>query len=445
LLLVMTFIAPVVAVGVVPGVASAASFTVLYRFQGDGDGWRPATAPTQGGGGVLYGMTAGGGGTLCPPGMPGPKECGTVFTLTPPAPPGNRWRKTTLYRFQGGSDGVVGFGFPQGGPVVGNDGFPYGTTYSGGTGSGTAFKLTPPGGPGRPWQETIIHNFAGGSDGSGPWNPLVIGADGAYYGSTQTGGSPNCFGGSGCGTLFKLTPPAAAGGAWKETVLYRETQAGLLPNPGLTPFGGAFYLTTQGGGDSGCGSVSRLVPPATSAGHWRSEILYGFPAPKPGDCFGRTPGIPLYGVLVERGVIFGATTGGFAPNKVTGGTVFMLTPPTKPGARWNIEIVHEFPPQSRTDGHLPSGALVEGPHGVIFGTTAFGGSGPCSGGCGTVWQLTPPTTAAGRWSEKILHDFQGPDGASPVSISAGANGVLYGTTGGGGDSSGDGTVFEIVP
>jgi uncharacterized repeat protein (TIGR03803 family) len=149
-------------------------------------------------------------------------------------------------------------------------------------------------------------------------------------------------------------------------------------------------------------------------------------------------------VLVEPGIIFGTTTGGFLPNPVTGGTVFALTRPAKPGARCNIEILHEFRLQSRADGRYPSGALVAGANGVIFGATAAGGSGPCSGGCGTVWQLTPPATAGGPWAEKILHNFHGPDGDSPVSISAGANGVLYGTTGFGG-SGGNGTVFEITP
>jgi hypothetical protein len=127
--------------------------------------------------------------------------------------------------------------------------------------------------------------------------------------------------------------------------------------------------------------------------------------------------------------------------------VFALTPPAKPGARCDIEILHAFP-QSPADGYFPSGALVAGGHGAIFGAAVRGGSGPCSGGCGTVWQLTPPATVGGPWTETILHDFQGPDGAFPVSISAGANGVLSGITPDGGSASGNGgsgTVFEIIP
>jgi hypothetical protein len=333
--------------------------------------------------------------------------------------------------------------------VLGADGSLYGTTESGGTGScingcGTAFKLTPPGGPGKPWNETILYHFKGGSDGSIPWNALVEGADGAYYGTTAEGGNPSCFGGYGCGTVFKLTPPARPGGAWKEAVLYRYsvTKAGFFPNPGLTLFRSAFYLSTPGGGD--CGTVSRLVPPPKPAGSWQSEVLYDFPVPKPGPaaCFGRYPAFPN-GLLVEPGVIFGNAAGGVVVNQVPVGIVFALTPPAKPGAQWNIEILHEFL-QSPAGTSIPTGApLVAGRHGVIFGATSQGGSGPCSGGCGTVWQLTPPTTPGRSWTEKILHDFQGPDPASSVAISAGANGVLYGITGG--CCSDNGTVFEIVP
>jgi hypothetical protein len=218
LLFVMTFITPVMVAGVVSAAASAASFTVLHRFSGGSDGWRPVTALTQGQDLALYGMTAGGGGAACPPGNPGPPECGTVFKLTPPGGPSEGWRLTTLYRFQGGQrDGVVGFGFPEGGPVLGEDGSVYGTNLQGGIfGVGTAFKLTPPSGPGKPWRETILYNFVP-IDGS-PWNSLVAGADGAYYGISQGGGSPNC-GFSGSGTLFELTPPAGPGGAWTEAAL----------------------------------------------------------------------------------------------------------------------------------------------------------------------------------------------------------------------------------
>ncbi len=58
-----------------------------------------------GSGGVIYGTTEFGGsfnGYQC-----GTTPCGTVFSLTPPSSPGAAWTKTTIYDFQGNSDGFL--------------------------------------------------------------------------------------------------------------------------------------------------------------------------------------------------------------------------------------------------------------------------------------------------------------------------------------------------
>jgi uncharacterized repeat protein (TIGR03803 family) len=42
-----------------------------------------------------------------------------------------------------------------------------------------------------------------------------------------------------------------------------------------------------------------------------------------------------------------------------------------------------------TDGNAPVGALVLGTNGDFYGVTEFGGTGTnCSGGCGTVFQIS---------------------------------------------------------
>jgi uncharacterized repeat protein (TIGR03803 family) len=75
--------------------------------------------------------------------------------------------------------------------------------------------------------------------------------------------------------------------------------------------------------------------------------------------------------------------------------------------------------------------------GNLYGTTFAGGSYVCSGGCGTVFKLTPSGT------ETVLYRFTGGDGANPTAgLIADASGNLYGTTNGSG--SGNGTVFEIA-
>jgi len=82
-------------------------------------------------------------------------------------------------------------------------------------------------------------------------------------------------------------------------------------------------------------------------------------------------------------------------------------------------------------------------NGVLYGTTSGGGS----AGCGTVFKLAPPTAPGGTWTETILHSFtdQNGDGATPVAaLALSSTGVLYGTTSAGG-TAGKGTVFAIVP
>jgi uncharacterized repeat protein (TIGR03803 family) len=105
--------------------------------------------------------------------------------------------ETILRRFKE-TDGD-GYG-PNAGLVLGPNGAIYGTTRNGGTsGLGTIFELAPPASPGGNWTETILHSFAGGSDGYQP-NEVVLGSNGTLYGTTWYGGT------SGYGTVFSLTP-----------------------------------------------------------------------------------------------------------------------------------------------------------------------------------------------------------------------------------------------
>jgi uncharacterized repeat protein (TIGR03803 family) len=95
------------------------------------------------------------------------------------------------------------------------------------------------------------------------------------------------------------------------------------------------------------------------------------------------------------------------------------------------------------DGAAPQG-LVAGPHGALYGATAYGGT----SGYGTVFQLTPPSAPGEAWTETVLYRFtnytNNGDGANPfASPVVGANGELYGTTSAGGD--GLGTVYELAP
>lgn len=96
------------------------------------------------------------------------------------------------------------------------------------------------------------------------------------------------------------------------------------------------------------------------------------------------------------------------------------------------------------DGVEPLGGLIFDAAGNLYGTTANGGSGPCNGRCGTVFELSP--LIGGSWSEKILYSFaDGEDGVEPISsLVFDASGNLYGTTVSGGAHR-YGTVFQLRP
>lgn len=105
------------------------------------------------------------------------------------------------------------------------------------------------------------------------------------------------------------------------------------------------------------------------------------------------------------------------------------------------EKVYSF--QDSPDGAVASAGVTFGPDGALYGTTLFGGSGPCPGGCGTVFRLTK--TRAGV-TETVIHTFQGElaDGQTPTSsVAFDAAGNLYGTAEGG--MHGCGIVYELSP
>jgi hypothetical protein len=113
----------------------------------------------------------------------------TVFTLLAPhsiaqGPPPPVL--SAIHTFTGSpADGAN----PQAG-LVRSEGIFYGTTVSGGTatacffGCGTVFSLTVPSTAGGAWTEQIICSFTSGSDGSNPSSGLVVGKDGVLYGET---------------------------------------------------------------------------------------------------------------------------------------------------------------------------------------------------------------------------------------------------------------------
>ena len=100
------------------------------------------------------------------------------------------------------------------------------------------------------------------------------------------------------------------------------------------------------------------------------------------------------------------------------------------------KVLHAF---NGKDGADPSADLIFDAAGNLYGSTEQGGAyGP-----GTVFKLTP--NADGSWTESVLHSFNGSDGQLPkAGLIFDAAGNLYGTTSEGGTHN-FGTVFKLTP
>ena len=180
--------------GAVYKLDKAGNFTLLYTFGGL-DGEYPDSALLFDADGNLYGETGDGGSSIgCQSG------CGVVFELSP-----NR-TETVLYNFCSLSGCADGAG-PRGNLVRDKAGSLYGITNVGGAYSdcnggtcGTVFKLD------TARNETVLHNFTGGTDGEFPYAGLVMDWAGNLYGTAANGGDLNCDPPNGCGVVFQITP-----------------------------------------------------------------------------------------------------------------------------------------------------------------------------------------------------------------------------------------------
>jgi len=419
--------------------------TVLYSFTG-ADGASPQAALIRDGEGNLYGTTAFGGldSSYCQ------FYCGVVFKLD------KAGNETVLYSFTGGADGLSPFGGlvrdDEGnlfGTTTGGG--------SASLPAGTVFKLEPPAQPGGTWTETVLHSFcsaANCTDGNTPYVGVIRDDKGNLYGTT-VGGGEGCTDYGGCGVVFKLDRKGNETVLYSfcPTGGYGNCTDGQSPNAVIQDAAGDLYGTTEyGGGDlascgGGCGVVFKLAPPAQAGGAWTETVLYSFTG-------GTDGGEPFASVIQDAaGNLYGTTSGGGDPacslNYFPGcGVVFKLAPPAQAGGAWTETVLYSF--TGGTDGGYPVGGVIQDAADNLYGTTLFGGldSSYCSFDCGVVFKLD----TAGN--ETALYSFTGlADGNNPYSgLIQDAPGNLYGTTGYGGDFSGTfcqgntgcGVVFKVA-
>ena len=273
-----------------------------------------------------------------------------------------------------------------------------------------------------------IHEFTGSPDGAIPVG-LIAGSGGALYGTTVSGGA------HGYGSVFELQPPSTPGAPWTETVLY--SFAGYSAGDGEVPAGppafglnGALYGVTDSGGYFAGGAAFELAPPSVAGGAWTETVLASLLGP--GYC-------PCLGVVMGSGGEFYAETITYLwPDY---GEVFATVPPTSSGGSWTLSNIYVFPVDSAGVGRVPVGLTIS-PAGVLYGATTYGGS----SGAGVIFELLPPTTPGGAWTEDNLYEFTGgTDGDAPLQPPVQASdGDLYGTTSGGG-VNGTGVVYKLTP
>lgn len=323
---------------------------------------------------------------------------------------------------------------PNGSLVLDRSGNVYGTTFYGGPGScsygcGTVFKLSH---QGSQWTLAILYDFRGGADGAHPWAGVTFGPDGALYGTTNGGGNPQCqnefF--TGCGTVFKLTPPAticrAISCPWTKTILYSFNGGSDGGGPeGALVFdhSGNMYGTTYYGGQGsgyGNGVVFEVSP---SPGGWTESAIHAFAGGSDGSD-------PENGVVLDSaGNVYGSTYLGGANNL---GVVYELS---YSSSGWTEAILYTF--SGNSEGPHPDGLVLDA-HGNIYGPTFAGGD----QNDGEVFELQP--TGDG-FTYSVIYIFQAPNGG-PGSIAALAldsAGNLYGSGSGGTD--GYGIVYELSP
>lgn len=352
--------------------------------------------------------------------------------------------ETVLYNFSGATDGSG----PTAGLVADSAGNLYGVTLSGGITTGNCTNNQgcgvvfelSPDGTGG-WTETVLHTFTGGFDGSEPATTLLLDAAGNLYGTTLSGGNVTNKDCSPYGCGVVFELSPTADG-WTETVLYAfHFTDGERPTSLIRNAAGNFYGTTVLGGSLNAGTVFRLSPGSTG---WVHSLLYNFP----GGTGGEQPSGLVFG---PAGSLYGTVAYGGVGDEVNCGNQgcgFVYKLASGSGGGWHETTLYTF--TGGADGGVPNGLILDA-SGRLYGTTFSGGNPPCGGkiGCGVVFRLL---SGVSGWRESVIYAFTGTNGKNPMAnLFEDASGNLYGTTTEGGiknsncDASGCGLVFKLAP
>jgi uncharacterized repeat protein (TIGR03803 family) len=325
--------------------------TTLYSFTGGKDGSNPQAALMADSAGNLYGTTLTG----------GINGQGVVFELVRHKHNG-KWTYQRLWTFTGGNDG----GAPAGALTMDSAGNLYGTATQGGTGVvGTVFELSK-GSTKANWNESVLYNFTGNSDGGEPMGNVLLGSDGNIYGTTAGYGANNY------GVVYRLTAPQS-GGSWGFSVLhaFQGGADGEVPRDGLIQDASGTLYGATAGFDNSYGNVFQM---STDGNNYK--VIYTITGGQ-----GFTGNGPWQTVsLGADGTIYGTT---FADGQSSFGEVFQLTPNA---GTWTSKVLYTF--LGGANGQYSYSKPWINKVGRLYGTT-YGAAGQSGFFPGTVWQIKP--------------------------------------------------------
>jgi len=355
------------------------SVTTIHQFNTLDEGQTPQAGLLLASDGKFYGTTKfGKRGTL--------DTTGTIFRINQD---GSGF--TVLYRFAAFTSANVAASpvntdgaYPTAELIEGPDGLLYGITSAGGpNGTGAIFKIAK---DGSGFQ--LLHTFsaitttatdtvAKNAEGTSPSSPMLVGADGKFYGTTSAGGV------NGRGTIFRIN---FDGTGFQLIHTFSETTAdattallknadGATPDAGLINGNDGFlYGVASQGGTTGNGTIFAISPDGATF-----TVLHNFDGTD-----GARPAAEL--AVFADGKLYGATFGGGTSSTGTAtsfGTLFSIA---RDGT--GFAKLHSF---DSLTGSGPSSQPLQLSSSVFVGTTAGGGK--CASGTLFSYSATGATIA----------------------------------------------------
>jgi uncharacterized repeat protein (TIGR03803 family) len=314
---------------------------------------------------------------------------------------------------------------PLTGPIAGDNGVMFGSTYLGGTGTcgnsgggcGTIYQMTP---DADGFAEHVIYDFKGRGDGVEPRGMIRYGGNlyGVTFWRSEYGALP---------VLFELVPNKKR---YAERTLY-QFPSPLQPNGVTLTRNGVLYITD----DSSAVTYGSIVRVDLTRKNPTAKTIFTFPSL----ASGAGPRSPL--AVDSSGTLYGTTsqggTGGASECLGYGcGTIFKLTP-SKSG--FTETVLYDF--QGTNDGAFPNPPILDSSGTLYLSMGLTEGSACVDGGCGTVGSFNLATrklknfyyfTRSGLWWPNSYLTFD-------------RSGALYGTTSNSGyQLNNDGGVFKLT-